>query len=120
MYISNFKSVYLIVLQNVVGKYFSRYFNIGDGGNREGLAKKWKNQPEWSAFHKAAYGYARFDMYNSTHLQFSWISNEYETDEFYLSQGILTPMVKNESFAFHFNTCVGTTYSFRYGLDSST
>ena len=81
-------------LKGIVGKGYTQYFNIGDGGNREGLANKWfKNQPSWSAFRKAAYGYCRIDAFNQTHLHFSWMSNEYEKDDLYFVQGLRSPMV---------------------------
>ncbi len=64
-----------------MGKGNTRYFTIGDGGNREGLAKHWSDSPpEWSAFRQSAYGYSRMDAYNETHLHISWISNDDSND----------------------------------------
>ena len=74
-----------IFCQNTVGKGFPRYFTIGDGGNREGLTFFWWFKPKWSAFRKAAYGYGRLDMFNMTHLKFSWMSGE-----------LFSPSVKNQ------------------------
>jgi hypothetical protein len=80
------------VYNNKVGTDFPQYFNIGDGGNREGLQYSWYSQPSWSAFRKAAYGYSRMDMFNETHMQHSWFANDYEYSLLYRSMGIATPM----------------------------
>jgi hypothetical protein len=65
-----------ILNENILGKGYPRYFTIVDGGNREGLTFFWSIKPKWSAFRKAAYGYGRLDMFNMTHLRFSWMSGE--------------------------------------------
>jgi hypothetical protein len=52
------------------------YINIGDGGNKEGLASDWvKPQPEWSAFRQASYGHGELNVVNSTHTLFQWHQN---------------------------------------------
>lgn len=33
------------------------YFNVGDGGNREGLYDNWLPTPDYSAYHNATYGH---------------------------------------------------------------
>ena len=49
-----------------------RYFNIGDGGNREGLAADYYEQPEWSDFREAAYGHGKLYIANATHMRWDW------------------------------------------------
>jgi len=82
----------LPVYNGTVGTDYPQYFNIGDGGNREGLAKNWYAQPAWSAFRKAAYGYSRMDMFNQTHMQHSWFANDHEFAMLHRDQGIQSPM----------------------------
>lgn len=48
------------------------YVNIGDGGNREGLAPDYFPQPEWSAYRESCFGHGRLDVLNSTHMEWSW------------------------------------------------
>jgi len=49
------------------------YINLGDGGNREGLVKKFVEPPPvWSAFRDAMYGHGRFEIVNSTHASWGW------------------------------------------------
>jgi hypothetical protein len=81
-------------LKDVIGRDYTRYFTIGDGGNREGLSKNWTDIGPWSAFHNSTFGYARFDMYNHTHLHFSWISDERETNRTFGLHGTATQMVQ--------------------------
>jgi hypothetical protein len=54
------------------------YFNIGDGGNREGHAEAYPttNIPAWSAFRdNGNFGHARIVVYNSTHAVWEWHRN---------------------------------------------
>ena len=52
------------------------YITIGDGGNREGLYTKWKNpQPAYSAFRQASYGHGELQVFNATHMFWSWHVN---------------------------------------------
>eukprot|EP00164_Ancoracysta_twista_P004243 GFYU01005717.1.p1 GENE.GFYU01005717.1~~GFYU01005717.1.p1 ORF type:complete len:469 (+),score=132.08 GFYU01005717.1:90-1496(+) len=48
------------------------YMTVGDGGNREGLASKWYNQPVYSAFREASYGYGALQILNHTHTKWQW------------------------------------------------
>ncbi|KAJ8754622.1 hypothetical protein K2173_010713 [Erythroxylum novogranatense] len=53
------------------------HITIGDGGNREGLARKYKEpQPEWSAFREASFGHGELKIVNSTHAYWSWHRND--------------------------------------------
>jgi hypothetical protein len=53
------------------------YINIGDGGNREGLARDYFDpQPEWSAFREASYGHGILEVMNSTHATWEWHRNQ--------------------------------------------
>lgn len=53
------------------------HITIGDGGNREGLARKYKNpQPEWSVFREASFGHGELKIFNSTHAYWSWHRND--------------------------------------------
>ena len=49
------------------------YFNIGDGGNREGLASHYLDPaPWWSAFREASFGHGTLTIANATHARFAW------------------------------------------------
>ncbi|CAK9175508.1 unnamed protein product [Ilex paraguariensis] len=53
------------------------HITIGDGGNKEGLAQRYKNpQPEWSIFREASFGHGELKMVNSTHAFWSWHRND--------------------------------------------
>ncbi|KAJ6332775.1 hypothetical protein OIU77_008764 [Salix suchowensis] len=53
------------------------HITIGDGGNREGLAHKYKNpQPAWSVFREASFGHGELKLANSTHAFWSWHRND--------------------------------------------
>ncbi|PNT59691.1 hypothetical protein POPTR_001G423700v4 [Populus trichocarpa] len=53
------------------------HITIGDGGNREGLASKYKNpQPAWSVFREASFGHGELKLANSTHAYWSWHRND--------------------------------------------
>ncbi|XP_055811612.1 probable purple acid phosphatase 20 [Solanum dulcamara] len=53
------------------------YITIGDGGNREGLASKYKDpKPEISNFREASFGHGELDVVNATHAQWSWHRND--------------------------------------------
>eukprot|EP00937_MAST-01D_sp_MAST-1D-sp2_P000171 g171.t1 len=52
------------------------YFNIGDGGNREGHNMEYEEQPEWSAYRNGSqFGHARLELLNDTHAQWQWMRN---------------------------------------------
>ncbi|XP_017430795.2 purple acid phosphatase 18 [Vigna angularis] len=53
------------------------HITIGDGGNREGLARKYINpQPKWSEFREASFGHGELKFVNSTHALWSWHRND--------------------------------------------
>ncbi|WOG89508.1 hypothetical protein DCAR_0208746 [Daucus carota subsp. sativus] len=53
------------------------YINIGDGGNREGLASKYQYpQPSISLFREASFGHGELEVVNSTHTQWTWHRND--------------------------------------------
>lgn len=53
------------------------HITIGDGGNREGLARRYKNpSPVWSVFREASFGHGEFKIVNSTHAFWSWHRND--------------------------------------------
>ncbi|CAN8232475.1 unnamed protein product [Cochlearia groenlandica] len=65
------------------------YITVGDGGNQEGLASRFKEpQPEYSAFRESSYGHSTLDIKNRTHAIYHWNRNDdgkkVATDEFVL------------------------------------
>eukprot|EP00301_Raphidiophrys_heterophryoidea_P021116 c5640_g2_i1.p1 GENE.c5640_g2_i1~~c5640_g2_i1.p1 ORF type:complete len:356 (+),score=59.24 c5640_g2_i1:81-1070(+) len=49
------------------------YINVGDGGNREGHATGYYEQPEWSAFRNdSSYGHGLLNIYNASHAVWTW------------------------------------------------
>lgn len=64
------------VYDNQLDDCGATFINIGDGGNHEGLATKWKDpQPEWSAFRESSYGHGEL-IVNRTHLTWAWHRNQ--------------------------------------------
>ncbi|CAL0309944.1 unnamed protein product [Lupinus luteus] len=54
------------------------YINIGDGGNREGLAKKYiYPKPDISLFREANFGHGTLEIFNATHALWKWHKNNY-------------------------------------------
>jgi hypothetical protein len=71
----------LPVYQNVTNACGPVYMTMGDGGNREGVAKPWIDpQPTWSAFREASFGVGRLDVLNETHAQLGWYRNACQND----------------------------------------
>ncbi|XP_059635178.1 bifunctional purple acid phosphatase 26-like isoform X2 [Cornus florida] len=63
------------------------YITVGDGGNQEGLAARFRDpQPEYSAFREASYGHSTLEIKNRTHAFYHWNRNDdekrVETDSF--------------------------------------
>ncbi|BBN15145.1 acid phosphatase type 7 [Marchantia polymorpha subsp. ruderalis] len=57
------------------------HINIGDGGNREGLASKYnKPQPMWSLFREASFGYGRLIIDSATTARWVWHRNDDDAD----------------------------------------
>lgn len=52
------------------------YITVGDGGNRDGLDKKWADQPKWSAFREDSYGFGTLEVVNATHMAWQWVRNQ--------------------------------------------
>ncbi|KAK6934445.1 Calcineurin-like phosphoesterase domain, ApaH type [Dillenia turbinata] len=53
------------------------HITIGDGGNREGLAHRYKDpQPDWSVFREASFGHGELKIVNSTHAFWGWHRND--------------------------------------------
>ncbi|KAJ6797494.1 purple acid phosphatase 18-like [Iris pallida] len=53
------------------------HITIGDGGNREGLAQRFRNpKPEWSVFREASFGHGELKVANATHAFWSWHRND--------------------------------------------
>jgi acid phosphatase type 7 len=53
------------------------HITIGDGGNREGLAKNYQDPPAAiSLFREASFGHGRFDVVNATHALWTWHRND--------------------------------------------
>lgn len=49
------------------------YITVGDGGNQEGLASRFRDpQPEYSAFREASYGHSTLEIKNRTHAVYHW------------------------------------------------
>lgn len=53
------------------------YITVGDGGNQEGLAGRFRDpQPDYSAFREASYGHSTLDIKNRTHAIYHWNRND--------------------------------------------
>ncbi|OIW10719.1 hypothetical protein TanjilG_27665 [Lupinus angustifolius] len=63
------------------------YINIGDGGNREGLATKYIDpKPDISLFREANFGHGTLEIFNATHVLWNWHKND--NDEAVVSDSI--------------------------------
>ncbi|KAG0554933.1 hypothetical protein KC19_12G131200 [Ceratodon purpureus] len=66
------------------------HITVGDGGNREGLARKfYENSPDWSVFREASFGHAQLKIVNATHAHWTWHRNDDDeavlADEFWIT-----------------------------------
>lgn len=53
------------------------HFTIGDGGNREGLARTFEDtKPDWSMYREASFGFGLLKLLNSTHARWEWHRNQ--------------------------------------------
>ncbi|KAF5482234.1 hypothetical protein F2P56_002822 [Juglans regia] len=53
------------------------YITVGDGGNQEGLAERFRDpQPDYSAFREASYGHSTLEIKNRTHAVYHWNRND--------------------------------------------
>ncbi|PQQ08621.1 Bifunctional purple acid phosphatase 26 [Prunus yedoensis var. nudiflora] len=58
-------------------RQISSCITVGDGGNQEGLAGRFKDpQPDYSAFREAAYGHSTLEIINRTHALYHWNRND--------------------------------------------
>ncbi|XP_050212903.1 bifunctional purple acid phosphatase 26-like [Mercurialis annua] len=58
-------------------KYAPVYITVGDGGNQEGLAGKFRDpQPDYSAYREASYGHSTLEIKNRTHAFYQWNRND--------------------------------------------
>ncbi|KAF5750499.1 hypothetical protein HS088_TW03G00836 [Tripterygium wilfordii] len=56
------------------------HITIGDGGNREGLARKYIDpEPAISLFREASFGHGQLLVVNATHAQWTWQRNDDDT-----------------------------------------
>ncbi|KAJ9184457.1 hypothetical protein P3X46_004182 [Hevea brasiliensis] len=71
------------------------HITIGDGGNREGLAKDYIDpKPAISVFREASFGHGQLEVVNATHAQWTWHRND--DDEQFASDSIwLTSLSSN-------------------------
>lgn len=51
------------------------YVNIGAGGNREGPAKTWLAETDWSVVRTATFGHGELTFTNATHALWEWHAN---------------------------------------------
>ncbi|KAK8970442.1 Purple acid phosphatase 22 [Platanthera guangdongensis] len=73
------------------------HITVGDGGNREGLASKYKKpQPSMSLFREASFGHGQLYVQNSTHALWSWHRND--DDEAMVADSVwITSLASNPS-----------------------
>ncbi|KAL9239311.1 hypothetical protein vseg_013646 [Gypsophila vaccaria] len=65
------------VYDGKANKYGPVHITIGDGGNREGLARSFKDpKPEISIFREASFGYGELHVIDSMHAQWTWFRNQ--------------------------------------------
>ncbi|CAK8544056.1 unnamed protein product [Lathyrus sativus] len=71
------------------------HITIGDGGNREGLARRYQDpKPDISLFREASFGHGLFDVVNATHARWTWHKND--NDESVVSDSVwLTSLSSN-------------------------
>jgi len=65
------------LFQNNTNDFGTVYITVGDGGNLEGHAKNYYEQPSWSAYRNGTdYGYGTVTLLNPNRLQWKWFKNE--------------------------------------------
>lgn len=65
------------VFKNNTDNFGTVYITVGDGGNLEGHAKKYYEQPSWSAFRNGTdYGFGTITLLNPNKLQWKWFRNQ--------------------------------------------
>lgn len=78
------------------------HITIGDGGNKEGLARRYKDpQPEWSVFREASFGHGELKIVNSSHAFWSWHRNDDDeplrSDQVWISSLASTGCITNNA-----------------------
>jgi predicted phosphohydrolase len=78
------------VFANKVDPCGIMHITVGDGGNREGLARKFHDHsPDWSVFREASFGHAELKVVNATHAHWTWHRNDDDeailADEFWIT-----------------------------------
>ncbi|KAL9255896.1 putative purple acid phosphatase 20 [Drosera capensis] len=72
------------------------YINIGDAGNREGLASKYMDpQPAISLFREASFGHGELQVFNGTSAQWTWHRNQ--DDESVIADSVLLTSLSSTS-----------------------
>jgi hypothetical protein len=75
------------VFKNKTNPFGTIYITVGDGGNLEGHAKEYYEQPEWSAYRNGTqYGYGTISLLNANRLQWKWYRNK--DDEYVYSDSV--------------------------------
>ncbi|MFS8005307.1 putative Acid phosphatase [Helianthus anomalus] len=65
------------VYKNDANKCGPVHITIGDGGNREGLATRYKDpQPNISVFREASFGHGHLRVVNASHAEWTWHRND--------------------------------------------
>lgn len=65
------------VYKNKTDDFGTVYITVGDGGNLEGHARLYYDQPAWSAFRNGTdYGYGIITLLNPNKLQWKWFRNQ--------------------------------------------
>jgi len=71
------------VFNNSINDYGPVYIVIGDGGNLEGHAKEYYDQPNWSAYRNGTdYGFGTITLLNPNKLQWKWFRNKNDEMEY--------------------------------------
>jgi hypothetical protein len=65
------------IYKNKTDDFGTVYITVGDGGNLEGHAKKYYDQPIWSAFRNGTdYGFGTITLLNTDRIQWKWYRNQ--------------------------------------------
>lgn len=89
------------------------YLTVGDGGNQEGLAGRFRHpQPDYSAFREASYGHSTLEIKNRTHAFYHWNRNDdgkkVATDSFVLHNQYWASNLRRRKLRKHFLRGIGS------------
>ncbi|XP_031250474.1 bifunctional purple acid phosphatase 26-like [Pistacia vera] len=89
------------------------YITVGDGGNQEGLAGRFRDpQPDYSAFREASYGHSTLEIKNRTHAFYNWNRNDdgkkVATDAFVLHNQYWASNLRRRKLRKHYRRSVGS------------